>query len=378
MTLSRQRSNVMQRNAFPKDDKMNTIIPKTMRAAVLVKLNNPLVLADLEVPRELRYGQVLVKVLYSGICGSQIGEIAGVKGPDPWLPHLLGHEGAGRVIAVGEGVATVAEGNLVVMHWMEGAGLCGPTPKYTWNGRVVNAGFVTTFNEYAIVSENRVTSLPDDFPPHLAPLFGCAVPTGLGVMDNKAALRIGQSVLVFGAGGVGLNVVQGAALKSGWPIVAVDLVNSRLDLARRLGATHVFNASDFTKGELASRVRDIVGGQGADVVVDNTGDPDVIQSAYDLTSSHGKTLLVGVPKKGNNASLYTLPLHFGRELTGTKGGEGNPAEDIPNHVRLWRAGKLDLDSLITERYPLEEINAAMDCMRSGKSVGRVILEIGNE
>lgn len=353
-------------------------IPKTMRAAVLVEQNKPLVLAELELPAELRFGQVLVKVLYSGICGSQLGEIAGVKGPDAWLPHLLGHEGSGRVVAVGEGVSTVAVGDLVVMHWLEGAGLCGPTPKYTWDGRTVNAGFVTTFNEYAVVSENRVTTLPEDFPAALAPLFGCAVPTGLGVMDNKAVLRIGQSVVVFGAGGVGLNVIQGASLKSGWPVVAVDLVDSRLELARRFGATHTINSSGLERGELEARIREIVGNKGADVTVDNTGSPCVVETAYALTAPRGKTLLVGVPKKGDEASLYTLPLHFGRELTGTKGGEGDPAVDIPNYVRLWRAGRLELDALITERHSLDNVNEAIQRMRSGETAGRVLLEIGNE
>jgi S-(hydroxymethyl)glutathione dehydrogenase/alcohol dehydrogenase len=345
-------------------------MPETMKAAILVELNKPLVLAEVDLPRELRYGQVLVKVLHSGICGSQLGEIAGVKGPDAWLPHLLGHEGSGLVMAVGEGVSTVREGDLVVMHWLEGAGLCGPPPKYGWDGRTVNAGFVTTFNEFAVASENRVTAIPPEFPARLAPLFGCAVPTGLGVMDNKAKLRIGESVVVFGAGGVGLNVIQGASLKSGHPIVAVDLVDSRLELARRFGATHVVNSA---KEDVEARIREIVGASGADVVVDNTGNTKVIEMAYRLTAAQGKALLVGVPRKGDEAQLYTLPLHFGKQITGTKGGEGKPQTDIPRYVRLHDAGKLDLAPLITEEFSLDQINTALERMRGGKTAGRVLI-----
>lgn len=354
------------------------LIPKTMKAAILVEQKKPLEVAKIELPGELRFGQILVRVLYSSICGSQIGEIDGVKGPDPWLPHLLGHEGVGRVMAIGEGVSTLAVGDLAALHWMEGAGLCGPPPTYSWNGRKVNAGFVTTFNEYAVVSENRATPLPDDFPPRLAPLFGCAVPTGLGLMDNKADLRIGQSVVVFGAGGVGLNVVQASAMKSAYPVVAVDLIDARLKLAARMGASHVVNSKDMTPEELATRIREIVGGGGADVTVDNTGSPRVIEAAYALTAPRGKTLLVGVPKMNDKASLYTLPLHFGREITGTKGGESDPSADIPNYVRLWRAGRLELDALITERHPLENINEAIRRMRSGETAGRILLEINVE
>lgn len=353
-------------------------IPRSMKAAILVAQNEPLELGVVELPDTLRFGQVLVKVLFSGICGSQLGEIAGVKGPDPWLPHLLGHEGAGRVLEVGEGVRTVSAGDLVVMHWLEGAGLQGPTPKYTSRGRTVNAGFVTTFNEYAVVAENRVTAIPDDFPAHLAPLFGCAVPTGLGVMDNKARLRIGESVAVFGAGGVGLNVVQAAAMKTAYPIIAVDLVDSRLELAQRMGATHCVNSKDMPLEALAAYIRQTVGKSGVDVAVDNTGDSKVIKLAYEIAAPWGKTLLVGVPKGGDETSLYTLPLHFGKQLTGTKGGEGAPETDIPNYVRLWQAGRLELEPLITQRRPLMEINEAIEDMRCGNTAGRILLEIGHD
>src|SRR5947207_2797870 len=191
------------------------------RAAILVEQHQPLVVDEVELP-SLSLGQVLVGLKTSRICGSQLGEIDGVKGPDRYLPHLLGHEGTGIVVEVGEGVRTVQPGDKVVLHWRKGAGLESTTPVYESKIGRVNAGWVTTFNEYAIVSENRLTAIPRDFDPEIAALFGCAVTTGFGVINNNAQLKIGQSIAIFGAGGIGLNIVQAAAMTSAFPIIAID------------------------------------------------------------------------------------------------------------------------------------------------------------
>ena len=143
---------------------------------------------------------MLVKIHYSGICGAQINEIEAVKGPDKFLPHLLGHEGSATVLEIGPGVKTVKPGDTVVMHWRPSDGIQAETASYQWNGRKVNSGWVTTFNEYSIVSENRLTVIPSDFDLKLAPLFGCAVTTAMGVVNNDAQLKVGQSVVVFGVG----------------------------------------------------------------------------------------------------------------------------------------------------------------------------------
>ncbi|MEW6264286.1 MAG: zinc-binding dehydrogenase [Thermodesulfobacteriota bacterium] len=346
--------------------------PRGMKAAILVRQREPLVIDEVELPDRLEYGQVLVKVLYSGICGSQLGEIDGVKGPDPYLPHLLGHEGSGEVLAVGPAVKQVRPGDRVVLHWRKGGGIEAAPPEYKWQGRKLNAGFVTTFNEYAVVSENRVTPIPKEFDPALAPLFGCAVTTGLGVIVNNAKLKIGESIVVAGAGGVGLNVVQGAAMVSAHPIIAVDLYDHRLDLAARFGASHVINSS---KSDLVKAVTEILGPQGADVVVDNTGNTRVIAQAYALTKPQGRTILVGVPSKGDHISIYSLPLHFGKVITGSHGGEAAPDQDIPRYLRLHAAGKLRLDGFITDRFPLSDINRAIEKMRSGASAGRCLIEM---
>ena len=343
-----------------------------MRAAILTELNAALAVADLQMPETLAFGQVHVKVHYSGICGAQINEIEGAKGPDRFLPHLLGHEGSATVLAVGPGVHRVKKGDRVVMHWRQGAGLQSDTPTYRWNGTRVNAGWVTTFNDHAVVSENRVTPVPDDLDLRVATLFGCAVTTAMGVVNRDAAVQIGQSVVVFGVGGVGVNIVQSAAMVSAHPIVAVDIVTSKLDWARRFGATHAFNST--TAGDLANAIRDVVGAAGADVVVDTTGRARVIELAYELTHADGKTILVGVPKKGDNISIYSLPLHFKKVLRGSHGGSAEPHIDIPRYIRLLGAGKMSLDGLITHEFPLEQVNEAIATVRCGEA-GRVLLRM---
>ena len=235
----------------------------------------------------------------------------------------------------------------------------------------MDAGWVTTFNDCAVVSENRVTPIPEDVDLRLAPLFGCAVTTAMGVVNRDAAVQVGQSIVVFGVGGVGVNIVQAAQMVSAYPIVAVDIVESKLKWAGRFGASHAFNAND---AGAADRIRDVVGAQGADVVVDTTGRARVIELAYDLTHADGKTILVGVPRKGDNISIYSLPLHFKKVLTGSHGGSAEPHVDIPRLVRLMRAGKMTLDGLVTHEFPLDRVNEAIATVRRGEA-GRVLLKM---
>lgn len=347
-------------------------IPKTMKAAILVEQRKPLVIDEVELPTSLEVGQVLVKVHFSGICGSQLGEIDGAKGEDKFLPHLLGHEASATVVEIGPGVKHVKPGGKVVLHWRKGLGIEGVPPSYRWRGAKLNAGWIATFNEYAIVAENRMTAMPSDSDLEVAALFGCAVTTGFGVIENNAKVRIGESVVVFGAGGVGLNIVQAAALVGAYPIIAVDLFDGRLALAKQMGATHLINSN---KEDARGAISTIAGNAGVDVFVDNTGQPSVIQMGYGLTKPQGRVTLVGVPRKGNDIQIYSLPLHFGKKLSGSQGGEAIPNEDIPRYHGLFKAGRIKLKELITERIPLEEINTAIDRMRSGAASGRCLIRM---
>ncbi|EIJ48593.1 Alcohol dehydrogenase superfamily, zinc-containing:Alcohol dehydrogenase, zinc-containing [Herbaspirillum sp. GW103] len=345
-------------------------IPKTMRAAILAELNQPLVIDEVELPSALEVGQVLVKIGVSGICGSQIGEIDGAKGEDKYLPHLLGHEASGVVHEVGPGVRFVKPGDNVVLHWRKSQGIEAVPPRYTWRGKQLNAGLIATFNEYAVVSENRVTRIDPGRDMEVAALFGCAVTTGFGVVENNADIKLGESVVIFGAGGVGLNIVQAANLRAAYPIIAVDQFEGRLDLARQMGATHVINAAKVdAKAELIT----LTGKRGIDVFIDNTGQPAIIEMGYELTHAQGRVVLVGVPRKGRNINIYSLPLHFDKTISGSHGGEAVPHLDIPRYTRLLDTGRIQLKSLITEHYRLDEINTAIARMRDGRLSGRCMI-----
>jgi S-(hydroxymethyl)glutathione dehydrogenase / alcohol dehydrogenase len=343
---------------------------KNGKAAILAQSRKPLVVDEIALPDALEAGQVLVKVLFTSICGAQINEIEAVKGPDKFLPHLLGHEASALVVEVGPGVSTVKPGDTVVLHWRPSQGIQSRPPSYRWRGSTLNAGWVTTFNEYAVVSENRMTVIPADFDLKVAPLLGCAITTAAGVINNDAKLKVGESIAVFGVGGVGLNVVQFAHLAGAHPIIAVDLKDGKLAMARTRGATHCINPAQSK--DVAAEIRAIVGNKGPDKVIETTGAKAVIELAYDLTHPDGICVLVGVPSE--KVTISTLPIHFNKVLTGSHGGDAIPHVDIPRVIRLMNAGRVSFDGLITHEYPLDEINAAIDMVRNG-TAGRVLLQV---
>jgi len=333
-----------------------------MKAAILTALNAPLVVDDVELP-QLDVGQVLVKVYASGICGKQINEISGACGPDKYLPHLLGHEGAGIVQEIGEGVTHVRPGDHVVLHWRKGLGIESLCPKYSRGGTCVGGGPVTTFNEFAVVSENRLTVVDRDIPFAIAALMGCAVTTGLGVVFNDARLSMCESIAVIGCGGVGLNVIQAAELVGAGPIFAFDINEEKAPLARKFGATTFkLISEDHIPHNL-------------DVVVDTTGRPENIARAYELAGPGGKIIMVGQPQKGEALTVANFSDHFkGKTLLDSQGGSTDPNRDIPRYLGLYLRGLLKLDELITHRFPLEQVNEALEVVRSGIA-GRAILEM---
>ncbi|MAR77938.1 MAG: dehydrogenase [Gammaproteobacteria bacterium] len=340
-----------------------------MKSAILIESKKPLILADIELPKNLEFGQVQVKLFYSGICGAQINEIDALKGPDKFLPHLLGHEGSGIVEKIGEGVTTVKPGDHVVLHWRKSKGIQSNTPKYLWNDKIVNAGWVTTFNEKAIISENRLTVIPKEADLKTAALYGCAITSGFGAVNNDAKVQIGQSVLIFGLGGMGLSIAYASSLVSAYPIIGIDIHQEKLDLAKKFGVTHTFTSIN------EDNLKDILNNKGPDITFETTGISSLMEKAYEISPDDRKIIFVGVPT--DKIKIYTLPLAFEKSLSVSSGGDCIPDLDIPRYIRMELNKKLDLKNFITHEFDLSQINDAIDLFRTGKA-GRIILKLNKE
>jgi S-(hydroxymethyl)glutathione dehydrogenase/alcohol dehydrogenase len=339
-------------------------------AAILVELAAPLQIVDLEVP-PLKPGQVLVEIAFSGVCHTQLGEVRGQRGPDPFLPHCLGHEASGWVRENGSGVTRVKVGQPVTLSWIKGPGANVAGSVYTWQGRNVNAGGVTTFSRFSVVSENRLTPLPDKFPLREAALLGCPVPTGIGAVFNTASPRPGQSLAVFGVGGVGCCAVAGAFLSGCQPIIAVDVNPWKLELARQFGATHTVLAEDAT---VVDKVTQLADGQ-LDFAIEVSGRPSVMQQALNAVRPQGGiAVVVGNARHGEKLEIDPRWLNQGKQLRGTWGGDNVPERDFPRYQRLVAAGRLRLEPLLGKSYALGEVNRALEELEQG-TVARPILDM---
>jgi S-(hydroxymethyl)glutathione dehydrogenase/alcohol dehydrogenase len=339
---------------------------------VLSAIGKPLEVVGLTHGR-LATGQVLVEVAFSGVCRSQLLEVHGLRGPDRFLPHTLGHEGSGVVIETGEGVGKVRTGDHVILTWIKGSGTeAGGTVYIASDGRKVNSGPVSTFLRRAVVSENRVVKIPAGVPLKEAALLGCALPTGAGAVLNTARVKAGETVAVFGLGGVGLSVVLGAKLAHAGMVVAVDVSEQKLELAKRLGATHVVNAS---RTDPVSGVRSLTGGKGADYAIEAVGRKETMEAAYAAArEGGGLAVIAGNLPTGEKISIDPMSLVRGKRIAGTWGGETDPDRDIPLYADRWLAGELELSALITHTYPLAAVNDALEELATGK-VGRAILDM---
>ncbi len=339
------------------------------QAAILTELNAPLTVDDVVIP-ELQFGQVLVRIKATGICGKQLDEYWGTR-EDPYLPHLLGHEASGIVEEVGMGVSRVKPGDHIVACWLKGTGINAPIPQYQWNGKKVNAGNITTFQFKSIISENRLTPISKKVPFDVAALFGCAIPTGFGTIFHQARVVPGSSVVVFGAGGVGLCAIMASSLVSASKIIAVDIKNEKLRLAKELGATHTLNAKET---DLLPAIKDLTGEHGADYAISTSGDPVAMEQAYLCTKKDtGYVVLAAVPGKKISFDAYLM--NYGKRLVGSHGGGTDVDRDIPRYLSLYQEGKLKVDRLITDRFKLGQINEAMTKLSTGQIAGRALLEM---
>lgn len=353
-----------------------------MKAAVLYELNKPLVIEEIDID-EPGPGQVMVKTVSAGVCHSDLHQIEGIWPVD--LPVVLGHEGAGIVERVGEGVTYVQPGDHVVMNFIPFCGTC----RYCQSGRPVlctqgrgsaehlHKGdqsinvflSVSSFAERMVVPENATVKVREDAPLDKLSIMGCAVATGVGAVVNTAKVEAGSSVAVIGIGGVGLNVVQGAALAAADPIIAIDVLERKLEMAQQFGATHLVNAG---REDPVEAVRALTG-KGADYAFEVIGNPEAISQAFDMVHAGGEAIMVGVSPFGSKTSVDTGGLLTEKVLRGCLYGSIRPRVDIPRFIDLYVAGRLKLDELVSRTFPLEGINDAFAAMKAGEVARSVVV-----
>lgn len=356
-----------------------------VRAAVLSAPGESLRVAELDLP-EPGPGQVRVRIAATGVCHSDLSLARGTLRQA--MPVVLGHESAGTVVSVGEGVTSTAPGARVVLCWAPPDGTCwyclqgepwlcetsssaASAPYATVDGQDVYPGLSTGgFAEETVVSERAVIPVPDEVPLEHAALVGCAVMTGVGAVLNTAKVRAGQSVLVVGLGGVGLSVVQGARLAGAGSVIVVDRSPEKLELARTMGATEALEAG----GELAKQVRGLTAGRGADHAFDCVGLADTIRPAWSATRRGGTTTIVGIGGKEQQVTFTALELfHFARTIQGCVYGSTDPLVDIPRILGHAAEGRLDLGALISGTVGLDGIDGAFADMAAGTAVRTLVV-----
>ncbi len=364
-----------------------------MKAAICYERNQPVRVEEVSLDPPRR-DEVRVRLAATGVCHSDLSLVTGIL--PGRLPCVLGHEGAGVVEEVGEGVAHLARGDKVVLSWVTPCGRCfycrlakphlcevgerinktnrmpdGSTRVHK-DGQDLNVfSAIGTMAEFAVAPANAAVKLPPDAPLDKCALLGCAVTTGVGAVFNTAQVAPGSSVAVFGAGGVGLNVIQGAAIAGAERIVAVDAQPAKLELARKFGATDLVDA---TKADPVEAIRALTAGRGADFAFEAIGNKRTVEQAYEATRKAGTCVVIGLGsiKESVSLNLFVLPL-LEKRLLGCWYGSADVHRDIPRLLSLYRAGKLKLDALVTRTYALAQVNEAFADMTSGANARGVIV-----
>ena len=325
-------------------------------AAVLRNIGGPLIIEELEIPK-LEKGQVLVKVLYSGLCRSNINEINGRKGAE-FIPHLTGHEASARVIEVGDGVTKIREGDYVVCSWIKGSGLEAQAVKYKSSKGPVNAGTCSTFSEYAVVSENKVVRIYEEVKPDVAALLGCAVPTGAGIIDNFG-IKPGQKIAVFGIGGIGASAIL-RAISLGIKCVAFDVLQWKLSWIEENSGVTAINSNGFSHKEVF------------DFAIECSGSRFAMEMAFKCLNNDGTAIIAGNLKPGEHISIDPFDLVRGKKLLGAWGGECFLDKDIPFYAEEYLKGKLPIGKLITRVYSFDKINEGIVDLEKGDLIRGVV------
>lgn len=359
-----------------------------MRAAMLKQVGDETldIRDDVETAKDLQPGEVRVRIHASGVCHSDLSAMNGTL-PQP-APAVLGHEGSGEVVEVGSGVKHLSVGDHIVVAWIPPCGRCkfclggqpnlcvqitmniGFIPRFTFNGQDPAYGFLGTgtFSEEVVLPEEAAIAVPSDIPYEISALLGCGVTTGVGAAINCAQLKPGSNALVIGCGGVGIAAIQGARIAGAAEIVAMDTVPSKLEDAKRFGATHAVlpDQLDAVKSEVTD-------GDGFDYVFECIGLSQTMRAAYDHARRGGTAVIVGAGRMDQTLEFNAFELFFtNKSVKGTLYGSADVRRDFPMLLHLWKSGRLDLEGMITRKIDLSEVNDALQVMKRGEAIRQVI------
>ena len=325
------------------------------KAAVLRNVGGPLYIEELEIP-VLKHGQVLVKILASGLCHSQLNEIRGRKGREN-IPHLMGHEAAGIVVDTGGEVRKVKKDDYAVVSWIKGEGIEAEPPKYRSKEGIVSAGAAATFTEYSVVSENRVVSIDKAINPSVAALFGCAVLTGGGIVKNLN-IKKDDAVAIFGIGGVGASALIKAE-SLGAKTIAIDIVGWKLKWAEKTLGIEAISPSKINLRKF-------------DFVIECSGSREAMEKAFESAKDNGTVVLAGNLPPGMKISIDPFDLIKGKKIFGSWGGGSFLDKDVPEYIDEYFHGSLFLNKLITKEYAFDQINEGLKDLESGKLIKGII------
>ena len=343
-----------------------------MRAAVLTKNDSKLkILNKISLP-DLKRGQLLVKLKYSGICHSQLMEIDGKRGKDKWLPHLLGHEGSGIVIDKHKSVKRFSKGSSVILSWIKGKGIEAGGSTYFHNqiGNI-NGGPVTTFNEYTIVSENRLSPKPKNLNFKEAILFGCAIPTGFGLVLNEAKPKKNSIISVLGLGGIGISALIACKCLNPKKLIAIDINNKKLSYVKKFGVEILLNPQDK---DFEYKYLKATEGKGSDYIFESAGKSKTIEIAFNLINDSGSVYFASHPNFSDKIRLDPFDLIKGKKIFGSWGGAYNPSTDLKKFLKIIRKNNINLNTLIPKTYKLNKINTAIKDLKKGKII-RAVLDL---
>jgi len=347
-----------------------------VKAAVFHEVGKPVAVEEVSV-RAPAEGEVRVAIHAAGLCHSDVSAINGTY-PTP-RPTVMGHEGAGVIDAVGPGVRTLREGDRVILSTLAHCGHCPecdvgrptlchnpPTPStpFSVGGKpAYNFANTSTFVPHTVVKASSAIKVPTEMPMAQAALIGCGIITGVGAVLNRARVEAGRTMAVFGAGGIGLNIVQGGVLAGAGRIIAIDLVPAKLEWARKFGATDVVNAAET---DPVAAVKELTRGRGADYTFEAIGNLKAIEQAFGALAPGGTLTIVGVPKLDARAEFLVNALRVDKAILGCRYGTARPQHDFPMLADLYLRGRLKIDELITRHYVLEEINHAIEDLERGE------------